>query len=78
MTEVTELRVYVPVINEVRCTGCGDCVTACPIGAQVELKGLLRVVGGKCNVIDPELCDGCGVCLEACSVNAISIELKEK
>ena len=78
MAEQTELRVYIPVINEIRCTGCGDCVTACPIGAQVQNKDLLRVIAGKCKVIEPEHCDGCGVCLDACSVDAIHIELRKK
>ncbi|MHA1784453.1 MAG: ATP-binding protein [Candidatus Helarchaeota archaeon] len=78
MSEVTELRAYIPIINEIRCTGCGDCVIACPIGAQVEKKGLLKIIGGKCKVIDPDLCDGCGVCLEACSVDAIRIDFTRK
>ena len=51
MSEVTEVRVYLPVINEIRCTGCGDCVIACPVGAQVDKKALLRIVGGKCQVV---------------------------
>jgi len=49
-----------------KCTGCGDCVPACPFG-------LLDVVDGKIQV--KEGCTLCGACRDACSFEAITIEV---
>jgi NAD-dependent dihydropyrimidine dehydrogenase PreA subunit len=82
MSETEILRYYKPVILIRKCTGCTDCVTACPINEQLRLKGdknlLLVVKNGMAVVNDPDLCDGCGICLEACSHNAIRIEIVEE
>ncbi len=47
------------------CTGCGNCVAACPFG-------LIELVDGKVHVKDG--CTLCGACADACSFNAIKIE----
>jgi len=49
-----------------KCTGCGNCVPACPFG-------LLDVVDGKIQV--KEGCTLCGACRDACSFEAITIEV---
>lgn len=41
-----------------KCTGCGECVSACPRGAN-------RIAGGRA-VFDRELCARCGACAQVC------------
>ena len=48
-----------------KCTGCGNCVPACPFG-------LLEIVDDKVQL--REGCTLCGACQEACSYEAICIE----
>ena len=48
-----------------KCTGCGDCVPACPFG-------LLEVVDDKVQL--EEGCTLCGACQDACDYEAILIE----
>lgn len=57
-------------IDESRCTGCGECITACAEGA-IELKG------GKARVIRDSFCDGLGACLAVCPKVALTIEERE-
>ena len=73
-------RTYIPLVNKVRCTGCGDCSVACPVDLELKEKGektILLITNGTCIVQAAELCDGCGNCIEACSQNAIEIKLME-
>ena len=48
-----------------KCTGCGDCVPACPFG-------LLEIVDDKVQL--KEGCTFCGACQDACDYEAILIE----
>ena len=48
-----------------KCTGCGNCVPACPLG-------VLEMVEDKAQA--NEGCTLCGLCVEACDYDAISIE----
>jgi NAD-dependent dihydropyrimidine dehydrogenase PreA subunit len=47
------------------CTGCGDCVTACPVEV-VALEGSKAVV-------KPEECIECNACVDTCSSNAMTM-----
>jgi len=56
--------IQTPVIDKSICTGCGECVEACPFNA-ISLKD------GKAE-IDYPICKHCNVCVKACPVGAIS------
>lgn len=47
------------------CTGCGNCLAACPDRAIARMPGGIAA-------IDPDRCLGCGRCLEACPEGALS------
>lgn len=57
-------------IDEDKCDGCGDCVTACAEGA-------IRIVDGKARLVSETYCDGLGACLGHCPQEAITIEKRE-
>ena len=59
-----------PVIDPVRCLGCGACVRACPEQPEHHVLGLIE---GKAHLISPTDCIGHGACKAACPVDAISL-----
>ena len=50
-------------VDRALCTGCGQCVSACPEDAIVLKDGYA--------FIDEDLCTGCEACRQACPVGAI-------
>ncbi len=54
------------VIDESKCTGCSNCVRACPFGAIVMQDNRPTVVR--------LMCEGCGVCKVVCPVNAVEVK----
>lgn len=58
------------IIDEEKCNGCGQCVTACAEGA-------IEIVDGKARLIGEIYCDGLGACLGECPQGAIRIEKRE-
>mgnify|MGYP001821744387 FL=1 len=64
MTEPASLH---PVIDHVRCLGCASCEKACPE------KGVLGIIHGKANLVDPSHCIGHGACKTACPFDAIEL-----
>lgn len=57
-------------IDEDRCNGCGQCVSAC-------FEGALEIVDGKAKVIKDSFCDGLGACIGECPEGALKIEERE-
>lgn len=57
-------------IDESRCNGCGECITACAEGA-IELRN------GKARVVSESFCDGLGACLAVCPQGALTIEERD-
>ncbi|MGQ9682345.1 MAG: ATP-binding protein [Anaerolineae bacterium] len=58
-------RVY-PEIDQGLCTGCGQCVPACPTGA-------LGMALGGAALVHPELCEYCAECEDLCPEGAIGL-----
>ncbi len=59
---------------ESSCTGCGKCVSICPVDA-IELVSAEETGGkqGKTAVIDERLCLGCGLCERNCPAGSIKL-----
>lgn len=57
-------------IDEEKCDGCGQCVTACAEGA-------LAIVDGKAKVVNEVFCDGLGACIGECPQGALTIVERE-
>jgi Pyruvate/2-oxoacid:ferredoxin oxidoreductase delta subunit len=57
-------------IDEAKCNGCGQCVTACAEGA-------IAIIDGKARLVSEIYCDGLGACLGTCPEDAITIEHRD-
>lgn len=62
-------------INERKCTGCGDCTTACPVGYTL-FPGHVSPTPYSF-LIDSDNCIGCTLCAKKCPEDAISGEKKQ-
>ena len=51
-------------VDPKQCTGCGDCISVCPVSAILILEGIA--------VIDHSTCNLCQICIKACPSKAIS------
>ncbi len=59
----------IPEINELRCMGCGHCVSLCKkLGPNV-----LELVDGVAKVVRPDDCISDGACLTTCPTTALFI-----
>lgn len=57
-------------IDEDKCDGCGQCVSACAEGA-------IEIIDGKAKLVSEIYCDGLGACIGHCPQDAITIEQRE-
>lgn len=70
---------FIPEIEEGKCTGCGKCVTLCPVEAMSLVSasdpGNPKKMKAK---LDKGQCIGCGVCLKDCSPGALKLTPREQ
>ena len=67
LTEPASLH---PVIDPLKCIGCGACVAACP---EQTSHPVLGIIGGKATLVEPTSCIGHGACRAACPADAITL-----
>jgi len=53
-------------VDNDKCTGCGECVSSCPLDAIVMKDDKA--------VINPDTCGDCGACIDVCPVGALTME----
>jgi heterodisulfide reductase subunit A2 len=66
---VAELDPLVAIVNEVACTGCGECLEGCPYDAIEQTM----CDGRNVALIVPSVCKGCGGCVPLCTEDAINL-----
>ncbi|OPY00808.1 MAG: Pyruvate synthase subunit PorD [Syntrophorhabdus sp. PtaB.Bin047] len=64
ITESSPSKVMVPVVDQEKCTSCGECGLKCQFHAIVNLPGD--------TLIFPGLCHSCGLCVAVCPAGAIT------
>lgn len=66
LEEKQKTRIAMAMINEDKCSQCGECVNACPVHAIIKENG-------KPPVLNAMKCIGCGNCKKACHFGAVEI-----
>lgn len=70
---------YLPEIDTERCTGCGKCVSACPVESlSLTSANDPKKKSRKKASLDEETCLGCGVCVRTCPTGALSLKAREE
>jgi len=65
---------FIPVIDRDLCTGCGKCVTTCPVEAMNLVSANNPVKKNqKAAGLTEDICLGCGVCVRACPTGALKM-----
>ena len=67
LTEPASLH---PLIDPLKCTGCGACIAACPEQPEHKVLGLIH---GKAELLSPTECIGHGACFIACPHGALEL-----
>jgi len=67
LTEPASLH---PIVDNLKCIGCGSCIKACP---EMPAHAVLGLVDGKASLVSPTSCIGHGACRTACPVDAITL-----
>ncbi len=60
------MSIWLPRLDRNLCTGCGDCIAACPVDALAQ-------VDSKATLVAPDRCTYCAACETICPVGAIEL-----
>ena len=70
---------FLPEIHEEGCTGCGQCVNVCPVGAMILVSANdPKKPKKKKSQLRKEICLGCGLCVRVCQENHIELKLRSQ
>lgn len=70
---------FIPDIIEEKCSGCGKCVSLCPVEAMTLVNAVdPHKPGKKKAMLNENQCLGCGVCLKGCSVDALRLKSRKE
>jgi ferredoxin len=70
---------FIPQLQEEICTGCGKCVTACPVEAMTSVSANNPHHPKKKKArLNPEICLGCGVCARVCPTGSIQLQPRSR
>jgi len=68
---------FLPQVQAAECTGCGKCVSVCPVAAMALVSANdPHRPNRKQAKVDEELCLGCGVCTRVCAQHGITLRAR--
>lgn len=70
---------FIPFINEEKCTGCGKCITVCPVEAMslISANNPHKPKMKKAK-LEEDICLGCGLCVRVCTKSGIHLNSRPK
>ena len=61
-------------VNQLSCTGCGKCVSVCPVEAMTLVSANdFAIPNRKIAKVNADVCLGCGVCARVCPTQSINL-----
>ncbi len=69
---------FLATVDPARCSGCGRCVSSCPLDLVDLDTELPRGRGRKLAAVDEERCLGCGICARACPLGAMRMSARPR
>jgi ferredoxin len=68
---------FLPEVDPISCTGCGECLAVCPVEAmtQVSANDPVHPKRRKARV-NEELCLGCGLCVRVCKTKSLRLKTR--